>query len=64
MDATKQVEGHQKLYHKQKHMEKVKEAWGISKEHKFGEAFDLDLQERKRLAKQEEKEEARREAKR
>ena len=45
-------------------MEKVKEAWGISKEHKFGEAFDLDLQERKRLAKQEAKEEARKEAKR
>ena len=41
---------------KQNHMKDVKNAWGISKDHKFGEAFDVDLQERKRKAKLEEKE--------
>ena len=58
------TQGHQQLFEKQKHMEKIKESWGISAEHKFGEAFDVDLQDQKRKAKLEEKEKKRKEEKR
>ena len=40
-------------------MNKIKDAMKISENHKFGEAFDVDLQEQKRQAKLLEKEEKR-----
>mmetsp|Transcript_14237 Transcript_14237/g.22166 ORF Transcript_14237/g.22166 Transcript_14237/m.22166 type:complete len:173 (+) Transcript_14237:161-679(+) len=60
-------EGHLARLNQQKHMSKVKDALKISDSHKFGEAFDLDLQDRKReMAEQEKKlreEEARKQRK-
>ena len=41
--------GQSALFAKQKHMEVFKNALNIGKEHKFGEAFDVELQEKKRL---------------
>ena len=45
-------------------MKKLKEAMRIGKDYEFGAAFDLDLQEQKRLQKLAEKEELRKEKKR
>lgn len=44
-------------------MDKIKDAMKISESHKFGEAFDVDLQESKRQAKLVEKEEKRKQLK-
>jgi hypothetical protein len=44
-------------------MKKLKEAMCISKDYEFGTAFDLDLQEKKRLQKLADKEELKREKK-
>lgn len=45
-------------------MKKLKEAMKIGKDYAFGAAFDLDLQEQKRLQKLMEKEELKKEKKR
>lgn len=45
-------------------MKKLKDAMGISKDYEFGTAFDLDLQESKRLQKLAEKDELKKEKKR
>ena len=42
-DSRGGARGHQALLAKQQHMERVKEAWKISSDHKFGESFDIDL---------------------
>jgi len=42
-------ESHQAALAKEKHMDKLKNALGISAKHEFGAAFDLELQEQKRL---------------
>ena len=64
-------ESHQAALAKEKHMEKLKSALGISDKHEFGAAFDLELQENKRLEKlaeldriKKEKKKAKKEAKR
>ena len=44
-------------------MREVKDAWKISSDHKFGEAFDKDLQDKKRQTKLEDKEKKRKEEK-
>jgi hypothetical protein len=48
---------------KEKHMEKLKSALGIKENHEFGAAFDLELQENKRLERLSEKERVRKEKK-
>ena len=45
-------------------MEKVKAAMNIGQDHKFGESFDIDLQDRKRTQKLLESEARRKELKR
>ena len=45
-------------------MKKLKEAMCIGKDYEFGAAFDLDLQEQKRLKKLAEKDELKKERKR
>ena len=56
-------ESHQAALAKEKHMEKLKSALGISEKHEFGAAFDLELQENKRLEKLAEMERIRKEKK-
>ena len=52
---TRNQTGHQALLQKQRHMEIFKDALNIGADHKFGESFDVELQDRKRKAKLEEK---------
>ena len=56
-------ESHQAALAKEKHMQKLKDALRIDEKHEFGAAFDLDLQERKRLEKLAESEKIRKEKK-
>ena len=53
------AKGHQALLAKQQQMERVRDAWKISSDHKFGEAFDTELQDKKRLERQEKREKRR-----
>ena len=56
-------ESHQAALAKERHMEKLKDALKISDKHEFGAAFDLELQEQKRLARLAESERLRKEKK-
>ena len=56
-------ESHQAALAKERHMEKLKDALKISDKHEFGAAFDLELQEQKRLARLAESERIRKEKK-
>jgi hypothetical protein len=57
-------ESHQAAFAKELHMQKLKDALRIDSRHEFGAAFDLELQEKKRLDKLKEKERVEKEAKR
>jgi hypothetical protein len=57
-------ESHQAALAKERHMQKLKDALKISDKHEFGAAFDLELQEQKRLQKLAEREKLRKEKKR
>jgi serine/arginine repetitive matrix protein 2 len=54
---------HQAALAKEKHMEKIRSALNISEKHEFGAAFDLELQENKRLERLAEREKIKKEKK-
>ena len=56
-------ESHQAAYAKELHMQKLKDALRIDSRHEFGAAFDLELQEKKRLDRLAEGERVRKEKK-
>lgn len=56
-------ESHQAALAKEKHMQKLKDALRIDDRHEFGAAFDLELQEKKRLDRLAESERIRKEKK-
>ena len=56
-------ESHQAALAKEKHMQKLKDALRIDDRHEFGAAFDLELQEKKRLERLAESERLRKEKK-
>mmetsp|Transcript_24852 Transcript_24852/g.24338 ORF Transcript_24852/g.24338 Transcript_24852/m.24338 type:complete len:139 (+) Transcript_24852:157-573(+) len=56
-------ESHQAALAKEKHMEKLKSALNISEKHEFGAAFDVELQETKRLERIAEKDRMKKEQK-
>ena len=56
-------ESHQAAFAKELHMEKLRDALRIDSRHEFGAAFDLELQEKKRLDRLAESESVRKEKK-
>lgn len=56
-------ESHQAAFAKELHMQKLKDALRIDSRHEFGAAFDLELQEKKRLDRLAESERVRKEKK-
>jgi hypothetical protein len=56
-------ESHQAAFAKELHMQKLKDALRIDSRHEFGAAFDLELQEKKRLDRLAESERIRKEKK-
>lgn len=64
MQASHKLTMHEQAQAKERQMHNLKEAMQIGKSYEFGAAFDLELQEKKRLDKLKEKERVEKEAKR